>query len=102
MAIRALRARQPAAAETRVAPDDAEAPVGEQVRELRKAKGMTLQEVAAGADISVGYLSQIERNQSRLPIGVLRRVSDVLGVHINWFFQKTAGGSAEERDIVVR
>jgi transcriptional regulator with XRE-family HTH domain len=79
-----------------------EAALGEQVRELRHAKGLTLQQVAAGAGISVGYLSQIERNQSRLPIGVLRRIADVLGVHINWFFQPQAGGAAEERDIVVR
>lgn len=76
--------------------------LGEQVRELRNAKGMTLQQVAGGAGISVGYLSQIERNQSRLPIGVLRRVADVLGVHINWFFAARDAGPPEERDIVVR
>lgn len=79
-----------------------EAALGEQIRELRHAKGRTLQQVATDAGISVGYLSQIERNQSRLPIGVLRRIADVLGVHINWFFQAQAGGAAEERDVVVR
>ena len=102
MGIRALRARGPQPDE-RSLPAEAEANVGEQLRELRHAKGMTLTEVAAGADISVGYLSQIERNQSRLPIGVLRRISDVLGVHINYFFQReAAAGRADERDIVVR
>ena len=101
MAIRAMRApvrkeAQPAAQ------GDAQEGVGEQLRELRRAKGMTLTEVASAAGISVGYLSQIERNQSRLPIGVLRRISDVLGIHINYFFQREARGRADERDIVVR
>lgn len=78
-----------------------EALIGGQIRELRKVKGMTLQQVAGAADISVGYLSQIERNQSRLPIGVLRRVSAALGVHMSWFFQATES-PAHERDWIVR
>ena len=80
-------------------PDDL---VGAQIRELRKVKRLTLQQVADAVGISIGYLSQIERNQSKLPIGVLRRISDVLGVHINWFFHPQAEGSADERDIIVR
>ena len=101
MAIRALRApsREPAPP---AAHGEAKEGVGEQLRELRRAKGMTLTEVAAAAGVSVGYLSQIERNQSRLPIGVLRRISDVLGIHSNYFFQREARGRADERDIVVR
>jgi transcriptional regulator with XRE-family HTH domain len=82
--------------------DIAETAIGEQIRELRKAKGLTLQHVADSAAISVGYLSQIERNQSRLPIGVLRKLSDVLGVHISWFFQLAPDTPAEEKDTIVR
>ena len=101
MAIRAMRA--PLREEAKpLAQGEAQEGVGEQLRELRRAKGMTLTEVASEAGISVGYLSQIERNQSRLPIGVLRRISDVLGIHINYFFQREARGRADERDIVVR
>ncbi len=75
--------------------------IGGQIRELRKVKGLTLQQVADAADVSVGYLSQIERNQTKLPIGVLKKISDTLGVHMNWFFH----GSdipAQEKDLVVR
>jgi len=81
---------------------DPEAEIGGQIRELRKLKGLSLQTVAAEAGISVGYLSQIERNQSRLPIGVLKRIADVLGVHMNWFFQSSADSPPEERGLVVR
>lgn len=79
-----------------------DAEIGGQIRALRRIKGMTLQQVADGAGISVGYLSQIERNRSQLPIGVLQRISGVLGVHMNWFFEPAAAGPPEERDIVVR
>lgn len=78
-----------------------EALIGEQIRELRKVKGLTLQQVADATEISVGYLSQIERNQSRLPIGVLRRISAALGVQMSWFFQATES-PPHERDWIVR
>lgn len=81
---------------------DHELDIGGQLRDLRKAKRVTLQHVAAEAGISVGYLSQIERNQSKLPIGVLKKISDVLGVHMNWFFQTDTASPPEERDVVVR
>jgi len=76
--------------------------VGERIRELRKIQRQTLKEVAAAADISVSYLSQIERNVSRLPIGVLKRISDALGVHMNWFFLHGPLGPTEENDVIVR
>lgn len=81
---------------------DPQAAIGEQLRELRQIKALTLREVAEKAGISVSYLSQIERNQSRLPIGVLKKISDALGVHMNWFFQGQAQGDPAESDIVVR
>ena len=81
---------------------DPEAAIGEQLRELRQVKNLTLREVSERAGISVSYLSQLERNQSRLPIGVLKKISDALGVHMNWFFQRTGDGDATERDVVVR
>ncbi|NEH48315.1 cupin domain-containing protein [Rhizobium leguminosarum] len=78
-----------------------EAAIGGQIRELRKVKGFTLQQVADAAEISVGYLSQIERNQTKLPIGVLKKISSTLGVHMNWFFHADDVPSLE-RDVVVR
>jgi len=78
------------------------AAIGAQIRELRKARGLTLQKVADEAGISVGHLSQIERNQANLPLSVLNRISDVLGVQMNWFFQSQGSSPSGERDVVVR
>lgn len=84
-------------------PDEGlEREVGEQIRELRLVKRLTLQQLANQVGVSVGYLSQIERNRSKLPIGTLRKICDVLGVHISWFFPTTPEGPAEERGFVVR
>ncbi|MDB5413292.1 MAG: transcriptional regulator, family [Rubritepida sp.] len=76
--------------------------IGEQIRELRRIKGLTLQELAGKIGVSIGYLSQVERNRSKLPIGVLKGIADALGVHIHWFFQPGILGPEEERDMVVR
>lgn len=105
MAIQALQLPtpdNPLGADTGAPAFDPEAAIGGQLRELRQLKNMTLKEVSEKAGISVGYLSQLERNHSRLPIGVLKKISDALGVHMNWFFQHGAAGDPSERDIVVR
>lgn len=102
MAIRALHTAREATSPTATGHFDGDAQIGGQLRELRRAQGLTLHDVATRADISVSYLSQIERNVSRLPIAMLKRIADALGVHMNWFFQPAAQGPADERDIVVR
>jgi transcriptional regulator with XRE-family HTH domain len=88
------------------AADDAQAglerQIGEQIRELRVIKRLTLQQLAEMVGVSVGYMSQIERNRSKLPIGTLRRICDVLGVHMSWFFPSTPSGPPEERAFIVR
>lgn len=105
MAVRALRDADQARTDGPLsddASDDTSAPIGRRIRELRKAHGLTLQELAGTVGISVSYLSQIERDVSRLPIGVLNRIAGALGVHMNWFFHGGTAGPPEERDVVVR
>ena len=81
---------------------DPSAEIGGEIRGMRKAQGLTLQQLASAAGISVGYLSEIERNLTRLPIGVLKSICDVFGIHMNWFFRAGKLGPPAERDIVVR
>lgn len=102
MAIRSIRAADEWAATESGSSMDPEAAVGGQIRELRKIKKLTLTQLAQAAGISVGYLSQIERNQSKLPIGILKKLSDVLGVHMNWFFNGNMQAAPDERDVIVR
>lgn len=105
MTVRALRDADQARTDGPIsdhASDDTSAPIGRRIRELRKAHGLTLRDLAGTVGISVSYLSQIERDVSRLPIGVLNRIAAALGVHMNWFFHGGTPGPPEERDVVVR
>lgn len=77
-------------------------PVGEQIRDLRKAQKMTLTDLADAIGRSVGYVSQVERNISPVPIDRIREFAEALGVQISWFFKGGATGPEDERDLVVR
>ena len=76
--------------------------IGRQIRELRRIKRFTLQQLADSIGVSVSYLSQVERSRTALPIGTLKRICDSLGVHISWFFPAVPLGAGPERDFIVR
>ena len=76
--------------------------VGFEIRDLRKAKGMTLTDVSGATGLSVGYLSQIERGVSSPSVKALHAISRSLGVTISWFFSPAAEEEEHLRDVVVR
>jgi transcriptional regulator with XRE-family HTH domain len=105
MAIRPLHTGQDVtvntdAIESQEIPHDVE--VGSEIRTLRKAHGLTLKDVAARADISVGYLSEIERDITQVPIAVLRRLCEVFNVSIGWLLGVSRTGPEHERNVILR
>ena len=90
-------------AETSVDAADQSQPrlIGSDIRGLRKARRMTLTELARASGLSVGYLSLLERDCATPSIKALHSVSRALGVTISWFFQATDVPDTE-RDLVVR
>ena len=76
--------------------------VGNQMRGLRKAKGLTLQALAQKTDLSVGYLSQLERNLASPSIRALSTIAGALGVNISWFFPEAGDQQGREASVVVR
>lgn len=76
--------------------------IGGEIRMLRKARRMTLQAVAAKTGFSVGFLSQVERNCSKLSISAINAIAKALGVSLAWFFQGGADLDNGERPYVVR
>ena len=75
--------------------------IGGDLRALRKARGMTLSELALKVGRSVGWLSQIERNLSAPGIDDLRRLADALDQPLSLFFGAPRAPD-EERGYVVR
>lgn len=67
--------------------------VGDRIRAIRTARGMTLEQLAFSADVDAGGLSKLERGLQGYSDGMLRQLSAALGVPIADFF-------AEESNVV--
>ncbi|MDP3895114.1 MAG: XRE family transcriptional regulator [Mesorhizobium sp.] len=71
------------------------------LRALRKVRGLTLADLAATLGRSIGWVSQIERGLSRPAIGDLRAFAGAYGVPISLFFAHDVPSEAE-RGVIVR
>lgn len=76
--------------------------LGEELRALRKAQGLTLQTLAEASGKSVSFLSKIERGLARPSITALQDIAEALKMPIGWFFQDDRPVPAEERPFIVR
>ncbi len=76
----ALRRAQPAIS------DPADASMGLRIRHLRKARGKSLKDLSADADLSISFLSQIERGLSSASVRTLAKLADALDVSIGELF----------------
>ena len=54
--------------------------LGEQVRNVRKSRGITLKSLAEQTGLSIGYISQIERDLTDPSLSTLRKLSEALDV----------------------
>lgn len=61
--------------------------VGEKIKQLRKEKGISLQEFAELSGFSSALLSQVENHLVSPPLGTLIKISRALGVEIGHFFE---------------
>jgi DNA-binding NtrC family response regulator len=66
--------------------DELHATIGRNIRELRKARGLTLKQMARRTDLSVSLLSQIERAESSASVSSLFKVATALDVRITELF----------------
>ena len=76
--------------------------LGDEIRHMRKAKGLTLSGLSRKTGLSIGYLSQVERGISGLSIKALKQVSDAMGVQVARLFQEMEPVPEHEKGIVVR
>ncbi|WP_151720956.1 helix-turn-helix domain-containing protein [Gemmobacter serpentinus] len=59
--------------------------LGPRIRRRRQAMGLTLQELGNACGVSVGYLSQVERNNAVPTLGTLAEIAAALDVSIDQF-----------------
>ncbi|WP_299504371.1 cupin domain-containing protein [Cypionkella sp.] len=76
--------------------------LGERMRGLRKRRGLTLAQLAEAAGLSIGYISQLERNLASPSIPALVNIAKGLGVTVQWFFAGEVPVPDDERGYVIR
>lgn len=76
--------------------------VGAQLRQRRRVRGLTLTGLSALCGLSVGLLSQIERDLTSPSLKSLTLICDALGITMGWLFDRDPTEGAEGADWVVR
>ena len=83
------------------APGAGDSLLARDIRTLRKARGLTLSQLAMSLGRSVGWLSQVERGISMPALVDLRRMADLFAVPLSLFFSHEVPEEAE-RGVIVR
>jgi transcriptional regulator with XRE-family HTH domain len=76
--------------------------LGNDLRARRKAKGLSLREVAERAALSPGLVSQIERGFTSPTVRSLRQLCAALETPLEWLFEQQPETTLEEEGIVMR
>lgn len=72
--------------------------IGSRIRRLRAAAEMTQGELAERADLTAGFISQLERGKVSISIDSLIMILDALNIHISDFFRPQRGARVVFRD----
>jgi transcriptional regulator with XRE-family HTH domain len=57
------------------------------IKELRVQRGLTLKDMSERTDLSISFISQVERGATSLAITSLKKIADALNVKITEFFE---------------
>lgn len=86
----------------RIVAEDGLSAFGAEVRQLRKARQMTLAALAEASGVSISHLSAIERGTVSASLRKITSIAEALGVPEEWFFSHRPGSGPNERAYVVR
>ena len=78
--------------------------VGQEIRTLRRLRGMTMKDLAQRTGKTIGFISQVERGLSRASLATLQDLAEALEVPLAWLFragdEDDAAESAEKRYVL--
>lgn len=72
--------------------------IGMELKKLRSEKGITLKELSEKSELSVGFLSQLERGLTTIAVDSLEKLANILEVHLTHFFDYPI----KRKDVVLR
>lgn len=61
--------------------------VGKKLRRFRKDKKITLKELSAMTELSVSFISQVERNECSITVTSLKKIADALDIPMSEIFE---------------
>ena len=76
--------------------------LGSDIRTVRKQKELTLTQLASMTELSISFLSQVERNLLTPSVSALKRIADVLGIPAGALMFKTGRATGTARVSIVR
>ncbi|MGE6596651.1 helix-turn-helix domain-containing protein [Bacillus proteolyticus] len=63
--------------------------IGVKIKSLRKERKLTLKQIADQTNLSISFLSQVERSKSSITLESLKKISEALGVNPSYFFSES-------------
>jgi len=78
--------------------------LGNNIRQIRKEKGITIQDLAAATALSPSFISRMERGDLNPSIASVKKIADALGIQVAHLFQedKKEVSQDNEESMVVR
>jgi transcriptional regulator with XRE-family HTH domain len=61
--------------------------IGQRIKELREAKGMSQKDLAYAADLDRSYVASIENGQRNVSIVNIEKITNALGASLTTFFK---------------
>ncbi|KAB2328315.1 helix-turn-helix domain-containing protein [Cytobacillus depressus] len=63
--------------------------IGVKIKSLRKERKLTLKQIADQTNLSISFISQVERAKSSITLESLKKISEALGVNPSYFFSES-------------
>lgn len=76
--------------------------IAEVIKESRKNKNMTQEKLAELAGVSMGYIGQIEREETIPSVNVIAKLIEILGIDANSLFFDNNGNTSLTNEISIR
>ena len=67
--------------------------IGERIKKVRKSREMTQESMAEKLNVSIGYVSQVERGITKISLDLLGAISSILDYDIASFVSESANNS---------
>ena len=68
--------------------------IGQRIKRERKARGITQEALAERLNVSIGYVSQVERGITKISLDLLGAIAGILGCDIATFITESATATA--------